>query len=210
MVEGLEAWGLLAARGEIQLWIKVLYTFFVCLLVPVYWVKYGPANFLWFSDIALLSTAAARWLESSFLASMMAVGVLALELVWMLDYLWTLLKKVHPIGMSRYMFDKRIPRFVRGLSLFHVVLPFFLVWLVHRLGYHPRSWIAQTILAWMVLLVTYHFTDPSKNINWAFGLGDKPQKRLPGPLYLALLMVSLPLIVYLPTHLALQAVFGRR
>ena len=31
------------------------YTIFVCVLVPVYWVERGPANFLWLSDVALLA-----------------------------------------------------------------------------------------------------------------------------------------------------------
>jgi len=39
----------------IPLGLKIIYTLFVCALVPVYWRQYGPANFLWFSDIALLA-----------------------------------------------------------------------------------------------------------------------------------------------------------
>jgi len=38
----------------IPLGLKIIYTLFVCALAPIYWRKYGPANFLWFSDIALL------------------------------------------------------------------------------------------------------------------------------------------------------------
>lgn len=69
-------------RGKrISLWIKILYTLFVCLLTPVYWVEYGPANFLWFSDIALLVTVTALWLENRLLASMMTVAALLLEVV---------------------------------------------------------------------------------------------------------------------------------
>ena len=32
--------------------LKIIYTLFVCALVPIYWRQYGPTNFLWFSDIA--------------------------------------------------------------------------------------------------------------------------------------------------------------
>jgi hypothetical protein len=49
----------------IPLWLKSFYTLFVGLLVPVYWHRYGAANFFRFSDIALLVTAIALWLESS-------------------------------------------------------------------------------------------------------------------------------------------------
>ena len=42
---------------QLPTWGKLLYTLFLGVLVPVYWVHWGPKNFLWFSDIALLTTA---------------------------------------------------------------------------------------------------------------------------------------------------------
>ena len=38
---------------SIPLAVKILYTLFVCVVLPTYWRHYGPANFLWFSDLAL-------------------------------------------------------------------------------------------------------------------------------------------------------------
>ena len=70
------------AASMIPLWTKLLYTLFLCVLVPVYWVRWGLKNFLWFSDIALLTTAGALWLESSLLASMMLLGIALPELAW--------------------------------------------------------------------------------------------------------------------------------
>ena len=70
---------------QIPLWLKVTFTLFVCVLVPVYWAQYGPGNFLWFSDIALLLTVPALWLESALLASMSSLSVV-LEVVWIVDY----------------------------------------------------------------------------------------------------------------------------
>ena len=196
-------------HGEmIPVWLKAAYTLFVCLLVPVYWVRYGPANFLWFSDIALLATVPALWLESRLLASMMAVGVVLLELVWNVDFFVRLLAGTELVGLARYMFDPQISRFLRALSLFHLALPPLLLWLVYRLGYHPRAWLAQTLLAWVVLPASYLLTKPSDNINWVFGFGEKPQTWLPGPLYLALLMALFPLLIYLPTHFVLKKVFA--
>jgi len=64
--------------GRIPLWLKVVYTGFVAVLVPYYWRTYGPVNFLWFCDIALLVTLAALWLESPLLFSMQAVLALVL------------------------------------------------------------------------------------------------------------------------------------
>ncbi len=77
-----------------------------------------------------------------------------------------------------------------------------------RLGYDPDAWVAQTALAWIVLPLTYGLTDPEDNINWVYGPLGKPQKRVPPLVYLALLMLALALLVYLPTHLLLHTIFG--
>ncbi|MGH7843759.1 MAG: membrane-associated protein, partial [Candidatus Binatia bacterium] len=118
----------------IPLWLKIVYTVFVCVLVPIYWAHYGPTNFLWFSDIALLLTVLALWLESSFLASTMAVAVAVLELTWNIGFFSHLFTGTSIMGLSGYMFDRKIPLYLRGLSLFHVILPPLLIWLVYRLG----------------------------------------------------------------------------
>ena len=191
----------------IPLWLKLLYTAMTVVIVAVYYVKYGPRNFLWFSDIALIGAAVALWLESPLLASMMAVGVLVPEVIWNAGFFWGLLTGKPIGGVAGYMFDKSKPRYLKALSLFHVYLPLLLVWLVWRLGYDPDAWLAQTALAWVVLPLTYALTDPKDNINWVYGPLGEPQQRVPPLVYLALLMLALPLVVYLPTHLLLQAIF---
>jgi len=196
--------------GKISLLVKAPYTLFVGLLIPVYWRHYGPANFLWFSDIALLTTLAALWLESPLLASMQAVSVALLELLWVADFLAKLLGGIHLTGISEYMFKPEHSRFIRGLSLFHLWLPFLLLWMVYRLGYDERAWIAQTLLAWLILLLCYFLTKPAENINWVFGPGGQVQTRVAPGLYLVLLMVFFPLCVYFPTHLVLKAIMPRQ
>ena len=105
------------------------------------------------------------------------------------------------------MFDPEKPRYLRALSLFHVVLPITLLWMIARLGYDTRALVAQTVLAWIVLPVTYAVVRPhDENINWVYGLGER-QKRFSPRTYLALLMLAFPVIVYLPSHFALKAWF---
>jgi len=78
-----------AARsaGLIPLWVKLLYTAFVAVLIPYYWHSYGPTNFLYYCDMALLLTLVALWLESSLLVSMCAVGILMPQTLWIADFL---------------------------------------------------------------------------------------------------------------------------
>jgi hypothetical protein len=191
----------------IPLWIKISYTLFVILTVAVYSVKYGLGNFLWFSDIALLATMPALWFESSLIASMMTIGILLPEVFWNVTYFGRLLTNRRLAGLTDYMFDAQLPLYLRALSLFHVFLPVLLLWMITRLGYAKDAWLAQSILAVIVLPLTYLFTDPAKNINWVHGPGVKQQKFLHPLVYLFLLMIGFSLLVYLPTHLLLQAFF---
>jgi hypothetical protein len=196
------------AKGRIPRWLKVGYTLLLCVVVPVWAIKNGLANFLWFSDIALLTTGAALWLESALLASTMAVGVLLPEALWNVSFFGRLLTRRRLTGLTDYMFEAEKSRLVRGLSLaFHVVVPVVLLYLLTRLGYDARALPAQSLLAWVVLPVTYLATDPIKNVNWVFGPGGRPQRRIPPLAYLALLMLGFPLVVYLPTHVLLAAAF---
>ena len=194
---------------HLPLWIKIVYTVYLGILVPVYWVHWGPKNFLWFSDIALLATGLALWLESSLLASMMLLAIALPELAWNADFFGRLLTGRHLVGLSSYMFDARRPLYLRALSLFHVALPVVLVWMVHRLGYDPRAWPLQIAVALIVLPATYWVTDPADNVNWVHGPGNTPQTSMPPLAYLGLVMAFFPIAVYLPTHLALRALFGR-
>ena len=196
----------------LSLWIKLPYTIFVCVLVPIYWVERGPANFLWLSDIALLATVPALWMENRFLTSMMAVGVLLPELAWNVDFFLRLITGFDVIGLNgtAYMFGTRYTSLFKFFSLFHVVLPVLLIWMVWRLGYDTRAVYAQTLLMWVLLPACYLATDPERNLNWVFGIGNPPQTWVSGPLYLVLLMCAYPVLVIIPTHFILKSVFNRR
>ena len=197
----------LIGEGQIPLWLKVSVTLFVLVLLPVYWKQYGPGNFLWFSDMSLLLTVPALWLESSLLASMILLSIGLLESIWIVDFFVRLIVGPSLTGLSAYMFDSKIPLSVRALSLFHIVLPIVVMWMVSRLGYDGRALVAQTGLAWIVLPTSYLLTKRSENVNWVYGFGKRPQRWIGSGLYLALLMLAFPVVIYLPTHLILRAVF---
>lgn len=194
----------------ISRYLKVPYTLFVCFLVPVYWVAYGPANFLWGSNIALFVTLVAIWTENRLLASMMALGALVPETAWIIDFAIRLVlgQEAIPLTGTRYMFNADIPLWVRGFSLYHIVLPIILVWLLYRLGYQRRALLWQTLVAWFVLPLSYLLGEPSANINWTHGFGREPQTAMPGPLFVTVLMVLVPVALYLPTHILLRRLFS--
>jgi hypothetical protein len=205
---------------RIPLWFKLAYTAFVAVLVPVYWVNWTPLNFLYFCDVALLVTLPALWLESSYLASMMAVAITLPQLLWQIDFIVYPLSgfRVHfPIDLAGYMFDPKQSLFTRCLSSFHFWLPIVLIWLVWRLGYDRRAIWGQVVLAIVVLwlsylLTSYHPYDaeepygPAGNVNKVFGpVGDTepPQTFMDPLLWLGVVMLVWTVGVYPITHLVL-------
>ena len=205
------------SSGLIPLWVKVLYTLFVLVLVPTYLRAYGPTNFLYFCDVALVLTVAVVWLESALLASAAAVGIVLPQCLWMLDFLASAVGL--PItGMTAYMFNGDIPLFARFLSFFHFWLPLFLLWLVGRLGYDGRAFALWTPIAFALVLISYFFLPPPPapaddpglpvNVNYAFGLSDeRPQDWVHPVAYLLGLLAALPLAIFWPTHVLFKRVF---
>jgi hypothetical protein len=190
--------------------LRIVFAVLVAVVVPVYIVKYGPSNFLWFSDIGLLGICAALWLDHRLLGSMMAVAVLLPETVWLASFLSGAVTKGRGITtLAGYMFDARIPLYLRLISgAFHLALPPGALWLVYRSGYDERAFVAQTVLAWIVLPATLFLTPPGKNVNWVRGFGHPPRSPWPLPVHFALVMLAYPLAVYLPTHWLLAWLFG--
>jgi hypothetical protein len=194
----------------LPLWLKLACTIVTVGILAIYWFRYGPQNYLWFSDIALVGAVAALWLENGLLASTMTVGVLVPEALWNVSLFSRLLFGRRVTGMTDYMFEPERPAYLKALSLFHIPLPILLLWMVWTLGYDPRAPLVMTAIAIVVLPLTYSVTDPSRNINWVHGPGGEgaKQDRFHPWVYLGLLMIFFPVAVYLPTHLILLATIG--
>jgi hypothetical protein len=202
---------------KIPLAAKLAGTAFLAVMVPIYLRAYGPTNFLWFCDAALMLTVAGMWLESPLLISMCSVGILIPQCLWLADF-GTNLVGIHLLGLTGYMFDSHLPLFTRGLSLFHGWLPLLLVWLLGRIGYDKRALFAWTGLAAGLVFVCYFFTPPAGanpadpntpiNINYIYGFNDKePQTWMNQNLYVILWPAALWLVAFVPTHLVLRRIF---
>ena len=193
--------------------VKWGYTGFMAVLVPYYWYCYGPTNFLYFCDIALFLTLAAVWTERRLFASMAAVGICAVQVLWQVDFLATLAG--FPLtGLTAYMFNPELSLVARGLSFFHFWLPILVLYLVWKLGYDRRAFIGWTGLAWAAMLISYLFlpgpgdvlayANQPNNVNYVYGLGAEAQTWMPELAWLVVMLVGLPCLVYAPSHFALR------
>jgi hypothetical protein len=145
---------------------------------------------------------------------MCAVGILIPQGLWLVDFGGGLLG-IHLLGLTSYMFDQRLPIFIRGLSLFHGWLPLLLVWLAFRLGYDKRALSRWTAVAAGLLLAGYFLALPAGaqpanpnlpiNINYLYGFNDhQPQTWVNQKVYVFLWLGALWLVAFLPTHLVLR------
>jgi hypothetical protein len=197
----------------IPLWIKLPYTAFMAVLIPIYLYHYGPTNFLYFCDVAIVVTLLAVWIESPLLLSAGLVGIFLPQMLWVADFFAELFG-VHWTGLTGYMFDTRKPFYLRFLSFFHFWLPFFLIYLVWLVGYDKRGSLLWTALTWILVPVCYFLmpgpssnADPNLpvNINYVHGFSEKEAQTWLAPdLYFAVLMIALPVGIFLPTHLLFQ------
>lgn len=200
-------------HNRIPLWLKFAYTGFLAVLIPVYWANYGPTNFLYFCDVALLLALVGIWRENPLLVSLPAVGILIPQALWCLDFAVELCGGTLT-GMTGYMFDPNHSLFLRGLSFFHGWLPFLLFYLVRKLGYHRMALPGWSILCVVLCGIAFFLLPPAgaelanpklpRNVNYVFGFNDAtPQTLLPPLAYLGAWIAALTTIVFVPTHFLL-------
>ncbi|MCE7519001.1 hypothetical protein [Vreelandella titanicae] len=182
-------------------WLKLAFTLWILVWAPSYVVLLGAQNFFWLCNVASFLLLVALWSEQRTLMSMQWLAVALVGSLWSLDVATAALTGVHPIGGTEYMFDPEHPPMARAMSLYHVVLPLVAGIGIAKLGYARRALLWQTLLTWIVVPLTYLLTEAGRNINWVHGPFGQPQDSLNPLLYLFLLSLLWPVIVYLPVHL---------
>jgi hypothetical protein len=194
-------------RHAIPQWIRWTALLWLVIWTVTYWRYWGPTTFLFFCDIAVILTCMGLATGSALLLSSQAISSLLIDLAWAADAGWRFTTG-HPLtGGTEYLFDATYPLWVRLISLFHVLLPFLLLWAVNRTGYDPRGWKLQSAIA-LVVFVACRFTPPEKNINFAFRDPFFHRQHGPAALHVALTFVVLVIAVYLPTHAVLGRLFS--
>ncbi len=109
------------------------------------------------------------------------------------------------LGFTEYFWTGDRPAWVRALTLYHLILPPLLWWLVGRLGYDRRGFAAWCALAGGVVLVVLLAADPARNLNQLWGITSAPQPAVPRWLYLICWMIVAALIWWSTHRLLLWA-----
>ena len=186
----------------------------MAVLVPVYWHYYGPTNFLYFCDMALILTLVGIWIESPLLVSMCAVGILVPQTLWVVDFSEQSRRRaahrhdrLHVRGRSARCSCAGCRCFTAGCRSCCST------WSGSSATTGARL-LAWTGLAWALILICFFFMPPPNpspgltpvNINYVWGLSDHaPQTWVSPGVWLAGLIVGLPLLLFAPAHFCWRA-----
>jgi hypothetical protein len=187
-------------------WLRWLALVSLVLWFAVYWHAWGPANFLHLCDIAVILTCIGLYTNNALLISSQAVSSVLIDIVWTLDAATRLFFGRHLIGGTEYLFDSTTPLWARLLSLFHIILPFILLWSLSRLGYDRRAWKLQSAILLPVLIAS-RFVTPDQNLNFAVKDLFLHRSYGPAPVHLAITFLFLVFVVYFPTHMLFSRLF---
>jgi hypothetical protein len=193
-------------RQKISNWFRWLALVWLAVWFAAYWHAWGPANFLHLCDVAVILTCVGLWTNNALLISSQAVSSVLIDLVWTLDAAARLIFGHHLIGGTEYLFDATTPLWARLLSLFHIVLPFILLWSLTRLGYDRRGWKLQCAILAPVLIASRYVT-ADQNLNYAVKDPFLHRSYGPAPTHLFITFLFLVFVVYFPTHLLFSRVF---
>lgn len=174
--------------------------------VPVYWHFWGPHNFVYLCDIAMILGCIGIFANNALLISSQAVSSLLVDAMWAVDAGWRAAFGRHIFGGTEYLFDASHPLWLRLLSLYHVAIPVVLLWAVRRAGYDRRGWALQAGIV-AAAFVGARFTPPAQNINFAFRLPVVNKPFGPAPLHVFVSILFMIFVVYWPTHWALRKIF---
>jgi len=212
-----------ASRAEsLPRWLRFGYVLWFVPWSIVYWSYFGWQFWLWFCCLANLYVFLGCVTQRALWFSLAAVAALGVQLIYTVDFLTLCFTRVSLTGATSYLLDITRPLSVRVLSLFHVWMPWLVLYATRRLGYDARAFWIQTLACACLLPICYFAFDPRLdtndpvmptvqglpfdrdfNINWVHAFYDRPEPAARGR-RLWELMLGYPIAVHLPTHLLLS------
>ena len=187
-------------------WVRWSALIWLGVWLTIYLRFWGPTTFLFLCDIAVILTCIGLFTGNALLLSSQAVSSLVIDTAWALDIATKLIFDRHLIGGTDYFFDPNYPLWVRLFSLFHVVMPFLLIYGVRRTGYDRRALRLQFLIA-AVAMIASRFAAAARNINFAHVDPILHRQWGPAPIHVAAMLAGLTIVIYIPTHAVLSRIF---
>ncbi len=202
-------------RKKIPLWFKITFSALFAVTVISNIINYSFIDLLWFCDVSIILAFFGLWFESSLLLSMAALSAVGPQLVWQLDYFFQMITGKSLFGFTDYMFAPDYPVYNYIVSLFHLWMPFMLLYTLWVVRYSSKALPVQTLTGSAIILLSYLITDdmfsPAGNLNKVYGpIDSAPQTWMHPWLWVAVVMVFCVLCIYLPTHFVFTRLFKKQ
>jgi hypothetical protein len=175
-------------------------TLWMVLWVPVVLWAYGPQNFFWLCNAALFLILYSLWAGDRLILSSQAGTVTLIGVVWTIDLALGLATGGRTALVTSYMWNPEIPLLARTVSLYHVFLPVLAIGVLARWGYDRRGPWLQCGIGALLIIGSWLFTDPARNINWVAAPFDVEQRWIAEPIWVVSLVVLCPVLVFYPGH----------
>jgi hypothetical protein len=193
-----------SAMFPVLRWFAVLW---LLVYVPTYAWAYGWANFLFLCNAGVILTALGLIAGNRLILSSQAIAAPVIAVSWALDAGWKLLTGDYLFGAIAYMWDPANPPFARLLSVYHLVWPVLLYYVLRRIGYDRRGWPLQAAIAALFMLLARLLTPAAANINFAFVAPFFDRPLGPAAQHLLLCWTALAGAGYGLTHLLCRRLF---
>lgn len=188
-------------------WLGALW---LLIYLPTYHAAYGALNFLFLCNIGVILTAIGLIARNRLLLSSQAVAAPVIALVWAIDVAWKLATGDFLYGGTSYMWAPAFPLSARLLSLYHLAWPLLLWWMLRRIGYDPRGWPLQVVVAALAMIAGRLLAPAADNVNFAWTDPFFDRQLGPAALHLLVCWGLLSVVAYGPTHAFLRRMFPWR
>jgi len=189
--------------------IRIAFTFWFVTWVPIIVWAYGFQNFFWLCNVAQFIVLYAIWRPNALLVSSQTGTVVLVGIVWALDLTVGVIAGDSVTGLTGYMFDPEIPLLARLTSLYHIWLPFLMLWICWYNGYDNRGVWLQCVIGTLSIFGAWLWSEEERNINFAFAPFHIEQTWMPHGIYLVLLSVGTALVIYFPGHYLVRFILRR-
>lgn len=197
--------------GKINRKVKIVYTIWMLVWAPAWFIYYGPVHFLWLCNITNFIVLAALWREDSLLLSSQIVLTLVIDSLWAIDLASALIFNAHPTGATKYMFSDSLHIAFRLMSLYHLCLVPVIIYGLSKVGYDNRGWKLQCLITAVAYPLTYLLGEPAGNINWLWRPFEMEQTVVSLEVFVLVCMAVFPLLLYIPTHGLIRLwLYGRK
>lgn len=186
-------------------------TLWMLFWVPVTLSAYGPQNFLWLCNFALFLILFALWTGNRLILSSQAGTTLLIGIVWTGEILLGLATQGRLALGTSYMWDLDIPLVARLASVYHLVVPLLVYQVLRRWGYDRRGPWLQSLFGAIAIVGARLLTAAEHNVNWVHQVPlDPPPAGISGVVWVGLLLVLAPVLIYYPGHRIVLVLLRRR